>query len=197
MLSSHSQSFSVQGGSRGRMATVPQYLPPAPSASRYQPPPPPLPKQQTPSTDFATLSQKYITILANKPADPVITSTAPTTTSLAKLDAPVNVPRVSNQFSEIADTLGMVTTGLFDDNALIASATASSLTGKFRNLSDFMTSPRQSSSVQRDPHPHQSAMLDAGRVKVRCTVIILSLTLLTSLCRTTQMFPSYKIMYRA
>jgi len=192
MLSSHSQSFSVQGGSRGRTATVPQYLPPAPSASRYQPPPPPLPKQQTPSTDFATLSQKYITMLANKPADPVITSTAPTTTSLAKLDAPVNVPRVSNQFSEIADTLGMVTTELFDDDALIASATAS-----FRNLSDFMTSPRQSSSVQRDPHLHQSAMLDAGRVKVRCTVIVLSLALLTSLCRTTQLFPSYKIMYRA
>ena len=122
---------------------IPQHLPPAPSTSRHQPPPP-APKHQTPFTDFATLSQNYINMLANKPADPVANSETvpmPTTISLAELNAPV-VPSVSeaDQLSEIAAYLGIVTTLDFSMTMThIATATASS--PEFRDLSDFMTSP--------------------------------------------------------
>ena len=124
---------------------IPQHLPPAPSTSRHQLPPPPAPKHQTPFTDFATLSQNYINMLANKPADPAATSTTvpmPTTISLAELNAPV-VPSASeaDQLQEIAAILGMVVTTVDFSMKVTHVATDIASSPEFRDLSDFMTSP--------------------------------------------------------
>lgn len=123
---------------------IPQRLPPAPSTSYQAPSKSPTTKSAAPFVDFQTLSQNYINMLNNKPAETAVAPSAPTMTqpiTADELNAPV-VP-TDETLNEIAAMLGMDTAFLCIQ-LTHKDGPDSAASPEFRDMNDFdsyMTSP--------------------------------------------------------